>query len=48
MYTGDGYSSITCFGVITGFKLFYKNDKPMMTPKQVIELYPSPVYIQYQ
>jgi hypothetical protein len=32
----------------TGFKLFYKNDKPMMTPKQVIELYPSPVYIQYQ
>ncbi len=32
----------------TGFKLFYKNDKPMMTMKQVIELYPSPVYIQYQ
>ncbi|HEU4828981.1 MAG TPA: hypothetical protein VFT04_07285 [Gemmatimonadales bacterium] len=32
----------------TGFKLFYKNDKPMMTPKQVIELFPSPVYIQYQ
>ena len=32
----------------TGFKLFYKNDKPMMTPAQVIELYPSPVYIQYQ
>ena len=32
----------------TGFKLFYKNDKPMMTMKQVIELYPSPVYVQYQ
>ena len=32
----------------TGFKLFYKNDKPMMTPAQVIALYPSPVYIQYQ
>ncbi len=32
----------------TGFKLFYKNDKPMMTPRQVIELFPSPVYIQYQ
>ena len=32
----------------TGFKLFYKNDKPMMTMKQVMELYPSPVYIQYQ
>ena len=32
----------------TGFKLFYKNDKPMMTPAQVIALFPSPVYIQYQ
>jgi hypothetical protein len=32
----------------TGFKLFYKNDKPMMTPKQVIELEPAPRYIQYQ
>lgn len=32
----------------TGFKLFYKNDKPMMTPEQVLELYPEPVYIQYQ
>jgi len=32
----------------TGFKLFYKNDKPMMTMRQVIELYPSPVYVQYQ
>lgn len=32
----------------TGFKLFYKNDKPMMTPEQVLELYPKPMYIQYQ
>lgn len=32
----------------TGFKLFYKNDKPMLTPEQVIELYPAPLYIQYQ
>ena len=38
----------------TGFKLFYKNDiktKPwtkMMTPEEVLKLYPSPVYIQYQ
>lgn len=32
----------------TGFKLFYKNDKPMLTPAQVIALYPSPLYIQYQ
>jgi hypothetical protein len=32
----------------TGFKLFYKNDKPMMTPEQVLRLWPAPVYIQYQ
>jgi hypothetical protein len=32
----------------TGFKLFYKNDKPVMTPEQVIGLWPSPLYVQYQ
>ena len=38
----------------TGFKLFYKNDiltppwKTIMTPEEVLKLYPSPVYIQYQ
>ncbi|MEA2724414.1 MAG: hypothetical protein QOH59_2185 [Gemmatimonadales bacterium] len=32
----------------TGWKLFYKNDKPIMTPQQVLELYPKPMYIQYQ
>jgi hypothetical protein len=32
----------------TGFKLFYKNDKPMMTPEQVLRLWPEPLYIQYQ
>jgi hypothetical protein len=32
----------------TGFKLFYKNDKPMMTPDRVLGLWPAPVYIQYQ
>ena len=38
----------------TGFKLFYKNDiitppwKKMMTPDEVLKLYPKPVYIQYQ
>ncbi len=31
-----------------GFKLFYKNDKPMMTPAQVTKLWPAPVYVQYQ
>lgn len=31
-----------------GFKLFYKQDRPMMTLAQVLALQPSPVYIQYQ
>lgn len=32
----------------TGFKLFYKNDKPIMTRKEVVELDPSPVFITFQ
>jgi hypothetical protein len=32
----------------TGFKLFFKNDKPLMKPEEVLELYPRPMYIQYQ
>ncbi len=32
----------------TGFKLFYKNDQPMMTPEEVLTLSPNPLYIQYQ
>jgi hypothetical protein len=32
----------------TGFKLFFKNDRPMMTPEEVLDLYPRPMYIQYQ
>jgi hypothetical protein len=36
----------------TGFKLFYHNDtkkgNPLMTPEQVLKLFPKPVYIQYQ
>jgi len=34
----------------TGFKLFFKtrNDNPMMKPEEVLELYPKPMYIQYQ
>ncbi len=35
-----------------GFKLFYKNDtkgnSKMLEPAEVLSLYPSPVYIQYQ
>jgi len=36
----------------TGFKLFYKNDtksgQPLMTPEQVLKVFPKPLYIQYQ
>jgi hypothetical protein len=37
----------------TGFKLFYKNDRRkkgsrLMTPDEVLALYPQPLYIQYQ
>jgi hypothetical protein len=32
----------------TGFKLFYQQDKPLMTPKQVLELEPSPDLVIYQ
>lgn len=37
----------------TGFKLFYKNDRlppssGMLTPKQLLDLTPQPLYIQYQ
>lgn len=37
----------------TGFKIFYKNDiKPaphrLLTPKEVMQLKPKPIYIQYQ
>jgi len=36
----------------TGFKIFYHNDtkkgNSLMTPEQVLKLFPKPVYIQYQ
>jgi hypothetical protein len=32
----------------TGFKLFYKNDKPMLTRKEVVQLEPSPLFITFQ
>jgi len=31
-----------------GFKLFYKNDKPIMTPEQVTKIQPVPLFISYQ
>ncbi len=31
-----------------GFKLFYKNDKPIMSRRDVVQLDPSPVFITFQ
>lgn len=33
---------------LTGFKLFFKNDKPMLKPSDVLPLLPQPVFINYQ
>ncbi len=32
----------------TGFKLFYKNDHPMLSREDVVKLKPSPVFITFQ
>lgn len=31
-----------------GFKLFFKNDDPLLTPKQVLKLDPAPAIVDYQ
>lgn len=31
-----------------GFKLFYENDDPLLTPKQVLKLDPAPAIVDYQ
>ena len=31
-----------------GFKLFYKNDKPVMTPQDVLHLVPAPLFVMFQ
>jgi hypothetical protein len=32
----------------TGFKIFYKNDKPQLTREEVVKLDPSPLFITFQ
>ena len=46
----DAYKSFIALEPVqfTGFKLFYKKDRPMMPPESVLGLTPKPVYIQYQ
>ena len=31
-----------------GIKLFYKQDKPLMTPKDIVALSPTPLVVIYQ
>lgn len=31
-----------------GFKLFFKNDRPLLTPREVLKLRPLPLFISYQ
>jgi hypothetical protein len=31
-----------------GFKLFYKNDRPLLTPAEVLKIKPIPLFISYQ
>ena len=31
-----------------GFKVFHKNDKPVLTPEEVLKLDPAPVIVNYQ
>ena len=46
----DAYKSFIALEPVqfTGFKLFYKKDRPMLPPESVLGLTPKPVYIQYQ
>jgi hypothetical protein len=32
----------------TGFKLFYQQDVPLMSPKDVLALRPAPLVVMYQ
>ena len=37
-----------CRGQYPGMKLFYKLDKPLMSPSDVLALNPSPLMVMYQ
>lgn len=53
---GDSAVKMSAYGKLVrdqpiqygGFKLFYKNDKPLLTPKEVLQLDPAPAIINYQ
>jgi len=53
---GDAAIKLSAYGTLVknqpiqygGFKLFHKNDKPLLTPEQVLQLDPAPAIINYQ
>ncbi|ASK62466.1 hypothetical protein CFK37_10045 [Virgibacillus phasianinus] len=53
---GDAAIKMSAYGKLVrqqpiqygGFKLFYENDKPLLTPKQVLKLDPAPAIVDYQ
>ncbi|MDY0404096.1 hypothetical protein P5G51_000520 [Virgibacillus sp. 179-BFC.A HS] len=53
---GDANIKMSAYGKLVrqqpiqygGFKLFTKNDKPLLTPKQVLQLDPAPAIVNYQ
>ena len=53
---GDSADKMSAYGKLVrdqpiqygGFKLFYKNDEPLLTPEEVLKLDPAPAIINYQ
>jgi hypothetical protein len=43
-----GYDALRTRGIFNGFSLFYELDRPLMKPRRVIRLDPSPVFLLYQ
>jgi hypothetical protein len=43
-----GYEDLATKGIWNGFSLFYRLDDPLMKPRQVIRLEPSPDFLLYQ
>ncbi len=43
-----GYEDLARRGIFNGFSLFYKLDDPLMKPRKVVRLEPSPDFLLYQ
>ena len=43
-----GYAALASPKLFNGFSLFYRRDKPLMSPPTVLALYPAPDFLLYQ